>query len=237
MATASGKIGLREIRAIAPGSELFDGPGGLPGFGTRRRAGPAVSYFVMFRTAEGRQRRFTIGTHGAPWTPEEARAKAKALLAEVVKGEDPSARKREVREAPTVAELCTSYLEAAEAGRLPTRRGGTKKASTIATDRSRIDSHILPLLGSMKVRAVTQRDLDDFLQDVAPGKTHRREHLGRSRAYRNVRGGMGTASRTMGLLGAIFTYALRMGLRDDNPTQGVLRPADSKRERRLSADE
>jgi uncharacterized membrane protein YfcA len=52
-----------------------------------------------------------------------------------------------------------------------------------------------------------------------------------------VRGGRGTASRTVGLLGAIFTYAIRHGMRSDNPVHGVMRPVDGRRERRLSDDE
>ena len=105
MATAEGKIGLRQVRALPANTELFDGQGGLPGFGVRRRTGPGCSYFVMFRTQEGRQRRATIGTHGSPWTPEAARARAKEMLAAVVKGADPAAEKREQREAPTMADL------------------------------------------------------------------------------------------------------------------------------------
>jgi integrase len=53
----------------------------------------------------------------------------------------------------------------------------------------------------------------------------------------NVRGGRGTASRTVGLLGAIFTYAVRHRMRADNPAHGVMRFADGRRERRLSDDE
>jgi integrase len=52
-----------------------------------------------------------------------------------------------------------------------------------------------------------------------------------------VRGGRGTASRTVGLLGAIFTYAVRHRMRSDNPVHGVMRFADGRRERRLSDDE
>ena len=76
--------------------------------------GSAVSYILMYRTREGRQRRFTIGRHGAPWTPDTAREEAQRLLGKVVSGADPAADKREAREAMTVAELCDAYLADAE---------------------------------------------------------------------------------------------------------------------------
>jgi integrase len=41
----------------------------------------------------------------------------------------------------------------------------------------------------------------------------------------------------MGLLGAIFAYAVRHRMRIDNPVHGVARFADGKRQRRLSNDE
>jgi integrase len=52
-----------------------------------------------------------------------------------------------------------------------------------------------------------------------------------------VRGGPGVATRTVGLLGAIFTYSVRKGMRIDNPVHGVMRFADQRRDRRLTDDE
>jgi integrase len=136
-----------------------------------------------------------------------------------------------------VSELCDQYLADIEAGRTLTRRRAPKKASTLATDRGRIARHIKPLLGGLKVAAVTREDVEAFMHDVAAGKTAGKTKTHKKRGLANVRGGMGTASRTVGLLGAIFTYSVRRRMRIDNPVHGVVRPADGRRERRLSEAE
>jgi hypothetical protein len=134
------RIGLREVRAIGPGGEIWDAA--IPGFGARRQKSAAISYVLMYRTREGRQRRYTIGRHGAPWTPDSAREEALRLLGEVAKGADPARDKREALDAMTVAELCDRYLYDDDAGRLLTRRGNAKKASTLTIDRGRIERHV-----------------------------------------------------------------------------------------------
>ncbi|MDR3424810.1 MAG: tyrosine-type recombinase/integrase [Alphaproteobacteria bacterium] len=226
------KIGLREVRGLQVGETLWDAS--VPGFGIRRQNSPAVAYVLLYRTKEGRLRRYTIGRHGAPWTPDTAREEATRILGDVAKGKDPAADKKDTRQAKTVAELCDLYLTDAENGRLLTRRKAAKKESTLQTDRGRITRHIKPLLGRLKVAAVTSRDVEDFMNAVAEGKTAGKTKTEKSRGLANVRGGKGTASRTVGLLGAIFTYSIRHRMRSDNPVHGVMRFADGKRERRLS---
>ncbi|MBV8410139.1 MAG: integrase, partial [Alphaproteobacteria bacterium] len=89
------------------------------------------------------------------------------------------------------------------AGNLMTRRRTPKKASTLLSDKGRIDKHIRPLLGKLKVAAVMPSDVDAFMRDVADGKTAARAKTGKKRGLSNVRGGIGTASRTVGLLGSV----------------------------------
>ena len=226
------RIGLREVRGLETGGTVWDAV--VAGFCARRQQSDAVAYCLKYRTTDGRQRWHTIGRHGAPWTPDTARDEAQRILGEVTKGSDPASDKKAKRQAATVAELCDLYLADADAGRLLTRRGGTKKASTIVTDRSRITAHIRPILGAMKVPAVSREDVEAFMHQVAEGATKARKATGNKGGLSNVRGGKGASSRTVGLLGAIFTYAVRKRMRADNPVQGVVRHADGRRERRLS---
>jgi integrase len=228
------RIGLREVRALGLGETVWDAA--VPGFGARRQRGSAVAYVLKFRTTEGRQRWLTIGRHGAPWTPDTAREEARRLLGDVAGGGDPAAVKQTKRQAATVTELCDTYLADAEAGRLLTSRKSPKKASTLETDRGRIERHIKPLLGAHKVGAVTRADINSFLHAVAEGKAGKTK-TAKKRGLANVRGGRGTASRTVGLLGAIFSYAVEHRMRPDNPVRGVARFADGRRKRRLKDEE
>ena len=79
----------------------------------------------------------------------------------------------------------------------------------------------------MTVAAVTAEDVESFMHAVAAGKTARKSKT-KPRGLSIVRGGRGAATRTVGLLGAIFTYAIRKKLRADNPVRGVIRFADGR---------
>src|SRR3954469_5130592 len=133
------KISLRDIRVLQPGQTIWDGS--VSGLAARRQTGSVVSYYLMYRTADGRKRTYTIGKHGSPWTPDTARQEARRILVEVAKGGDPAGDKLAGRPAITIAQLCRQYLADAEAGRLLTRRKASKKASTLISDRGWIMRH------------------------------------------------------------------------------------------------
>ncbi len=217
-------------RANPKESDYFVWDGELKGFGVKIAKGGRKSYVCKYRAGSGRAaptRRMTIGAHGSPWTIDQARAEARKILGRVANGEDPAKEKQDAKRQITVAELCDLYVEQGCA---------TKKASTLVTDKGRIERHIKPLLGKKKVPDVTRADIKRFLQDVANGKTAKDVKTGlRGRAI--VRGGKGTATRTVGLLGGIFAFAFDCGLIDENPVRGLKRFPDRKGQRYLSQQE
>lgn len=225
------RIGLRDVRALKPGQTIWDAA--VPGFGARRQRGEAVAFVLHYRTKAGRQRWATIGRFRAPWTPDQAREEARRLLGEVARGEDPAAQKRAVRSARTVAALCDEYLAEMRAGRVLTRRGEAKRPSTVANDAGRIERHIKPLIGHLPAATLTPADVEGLMHDVAEGRTTATVHV-RARGVARVLGGRATASRTVVLLGAVYTWAIRRKLVPDNPCRDVQRFADVRRERRMS---
>ena len=172
-------------------------------------------------------RRITLGRPSTSFTPELARKKALTILGAVAGGDDPADERAKLRREMTVAQLCDLYIaEGCEA----------KRKSTVLTDRGRIERHIKPLIGRKRVGEVTRGDIDRFLRDIAIGKTKADVRTGpHGRAI--VEGGKGTATRTVGLLGGIFSFAVARRLRTDNPVRGVKRYPDRKGERFLSAFE
>lgn len=227
----------RIVDAAKPNAQrdVFFWDSELRGLGLRVKPNGKRSFFIQYRNRNGRSRRFTIGQYGR-LTPDEARRKAQKLLAIVIDGADPAAQRAADRAAMTVAELCDEYFEKAERGLIITRRRKVKKASTLYTDRGRIERHIKPLIGRRTVKDLTSRDVNDFLQKVIAGKSaadvKTKKH---GRAI--VKGGRGTATRTLGLLGGILTYAVDAGYRSDNPATRVVRPADGKRKVHLSIEQ
>jgi integrase len=216
MTTASGKIGLKSLQGLKPREIIWDAQ--LKGFGARRSAS-GISFILMYRTREGRQRFYTIGKLGSPWSPERARDEAQKLLYEVKAGRDPAADKINARKGETIADLCKMYMDEAETGRLRIRGGREKKPTTLASDRSWVRGHIIPLLGQRKVAALTQHDVEEFMLEVAR------------------QSGKPTATRAVSLLGSMYTWAVKHKMRPDSPVRGVEKFADKVRDRRLTEDE
>jgi integrase len=202
-------------------------------FGVRVTTGGVKTFVIRYRNADGRSRRLSLGRYGT-LTIDQARTQARIKLGAVAAGSDPAEERQQRRQAPTVTEICDWYLEEAEAGRLLGRRNLPIKKSTLYMDRSRIERHIKPLLGSRKVASLDAGEIARFQADVAAGKTSKARRSGRGR---NSAGGAGAASRSVTTLSALFGHAKRMSLIKENPAIGVRKLASTPRERRLSTAE
>ena len=95
-----------------------------------------------------------IGRHPV-LTPSLARTEAIRILRAVTLGEDPARDRYALRSGATISELLDQYVADMQSGKL-----NGKKFSTIKSDKSRIDTHIRPHLGKLKIAAITQDQIE-----------------------------------------------------------------------------
>jgi integrase len=105
---------------------------------------------LKFRVPSGRQRWQALGRVGR-LAPDEARAKARAILVAVDKGNDPGARRT------TVRDLRVSFVANVAA---------KKKRSTAANYDAVLAKHVLPGLGDCQAELVTSADIADLHRKI-----------------------------------------------------------------------
>ena len=205
------KITKRFVEGIEPAaSDVFAWDDDLRGFGLRLKPSGIRSYIVQYRNAHGRSKRMTIGEHGR-LTAEEARKRARLILAEVETGGDPAEARNAARKAPTVTEFAERYLSDHVATKM--------RPKSAAEDRRMLSRLLLPALGTRKLTDVTRADVARLHHDIRRTPTQ--------------------ANRVLSLLSRMMNMAEKWGLRPDgsNPCRHVEKFKEAKRERYLSADE
>ena len=223
------KITKRTVDALKPDAKRYHAwDAELKGFGLRIEPTGRKAYIVKTRV-QGEQRWLTIGEHGSPWTPEQARKKACELLSAVhVEGRDPAKEKQAAKAMLTIAELCDLYL----------RDGvGHKKPSTIKADHGRMEHHIKPLLGKVKADKLAKADVTKLFNAVRDGGTAAKKEGAQKRGRIVVVGGEGAAKQCIMLLSTLMSFAIERGFRGDNPAKGFKKPKGKKLQRFLSEAE
>ena len=99
---------VRQLPAPATGNRVtYDTA--VKGFGCRVTAAGGRAFILNYRRkADGRERRYTIGSF-PDWSTTAAREEAKRLKREVDGGGDPIGAQQESRGAATVADLCARF--------------------------------------------------------------------------------------------------------------------------------
>ncbi len=210
---ASGKITKRTVDAlIASQSEGFLWDEGIKGFGAKITKSGAVSYILQFRMGgrEANTRRYTIGSHGSPWTPATAREEAQRLFVLIARGIDPvEVEKQRRREAVDLA--FSNYADRFEASCVG------KGWRVLVARTFRI--HVKPILGSKPLPKITRSDVVTVFDRMPDGQVANR---------RNV----------FAVLRRMFRWAVSRGDIERSPMEGMeTPPAVKARDRWLSDKE
>lgn len=208
---ASASITIRAVQALAPGEVLWDSDHkeAVRGFGVRRQRNQAT-YVLKYRVF-GRQRFFTIGPHGSPWTPEKARREAKRLLGLVADGKDPADNKVEanLQAADTLRKITDQYLEVAKKKQRPRTHSET----------ARYLLNAWKPLHSLSVFKISRRHIATRVADI------------------EIENGAVSAARARTALSTMFNWAIREGLDiPANPVHGTNRPEQPKSRDRVLSD-
>lgn len=182
----------------------------LPGFGVRVHSTGRKVYLVRYRTEAGTQRKLNLGRADV-LLPDEARHLARAAMAEAAQGGDPAKARKDRRDSLTVKELAAEYTAYCV---------NRVKPGTKANHKTNWNRNILPVIGSIRVRDLTESDVMDM--HTKRGENH-----------------PVNANRCVELLKAAMNYAERRGWREKhtNPVAGIEKFKEYDRQRILLPQE
>ena len=205
---------IRELATDKHSRVVYDAPNGsrsdfVAGFGVRVTQAGAKAFVLNYRTKDGTERRYTIGRWPDEYSLVAARAEAKELKAQIAKGRDPVREGKELRQAPTIADLAERF----RGEHLPALRPATRR------DYAGLLALIIDEIGSNKVGSIDLGDLQ---------KLHRR--------ITERRGGY-RANRAIGVLSSMYGEAITWKWAERNPCIGVKRNLEQERERYLTEGE
>lgn len=200
----------------------------LQGLELRVWASGAKTWRLHYTRRSDSKRRVTgLGSYPA-LTLKEARRKAKGLQAEIeneLERADPAAGKWVQHEALTFAELADEWIER--------HAKPNKAARSVQDNRSMLDRHILPEIGSFKAIEITKRDVIGLIDTVAAKLDARSANGEKARKLSH------RPNRIFELVRSIFRWAVGRDLLQTDPTYMVKAPIkkEKPRERELAPAE
>lgn len=198
----------------------------IKGFFVRAYPTGRKVYAVKYRFGNT-QRIVTIGERGE-FTPDEAREAAKDILAKARLGTDTATEKQKNKTALTISDLAKQYFEF---GRIT---NANKRESTWQGDERRIQVHVLPQIGKMKIEDITQVIANRTIKGIVNGKTNRNLKGEKPRGRSIVTGGEGAANRTLATINAMINWGIKNAGIKENPFRDIKPIPRQAKERFLS---
>jgi integrase len=216
------------VENVEPGSkDIIVWDRDVKGFGLKVTPKGKSVYFAYYRAANGQQRRPVVGVHGV-MTAEDARQISRKWIGSAFAGQDVSQDRQAARSTPLVRDLAERYLEE--------HAKPFKKPSSCKTDKSNIEHHVLPILGTKKVAEVSRWDIEHLKSAIRDGKTAS-SLKARRRGRSIVKRGPGVANRVIALMSKMMACAVRWELRTGNPVFGTEKYPERRKDRFLDAPE
>jgi integrase len=175
------------------------------------RASGGKTYYQRYTDDHGRERQFKIGPADVI-TLEQARRQARTVLAHAVLGDDPQARRRELRATPTIAAFVAERY-------LPHVKSYKRSWQT---DETMLRIHILPAIGNLAADEVTNEAVSALLESM------------RAAGYSS-----GTTNRALVLVRYLYNLGRKWKVpgMSQNPTLGLSTAPDVQRDRFLTPEE
>lgn len=216
------KITKRLVDSVGPSSDgkrLYVWDEEIKGFALVVLPSGVKTYVFQYRNRLQVNRRLTLGKHGKV-TAEQARDLAKEMRLAVSAGRDPLAERNEIRATPYIGELLDAYLQSTAYL--------DKAASTQLIEKGRVERHLRPLLGKVRVTELTKEQVERARNAIRDGKTAARVKT-KARGVARVKGGPITARESIALLRFVFNWGIENKLANTNPVEGVKLPPVGKR--------
>lgn len=207
---ATGKVSKRTVDELKAGPrDQFLWDVDLRGFGAKITKGGVRSYVYQYRMGgrEAATKRYSIGTHGSPWTPTSARAEAERLAIAVASGIDPNEANLERRR------LAVNLAFEPYAAIFQMACGGGGWGQMVERT---LRLHLVPHLKRKPLRTITRANIAALLDQIPAEKVALRRN-------------------TFAVLRRLFRWAVARGDIDRSPCEGMETPrAVTPRDRVLS---
>lgn len=216
---ATGKITKTTVDNLAPSpsSKVILWDEKVAGFGVYVTPSGTRGYVLQYRMG-GRgypTRRYTIGRHGSPWTPDKARQRALELLYQVYQGIDPLLAEQQARAVAEVDEKLrfSTYIESFD--KLYLQAKNLRSARNV---RAVLKVNALPAFGEQPITTITKQQIVALMDELSERNKHAARH-------------------TFAALRLLTNFAVTRSDLETSPLKGLKMPHKPTRRTRILSDQ